>query len=141
MVDLGIPHAIIRPTLVFRVGDLLINNIAWALRRFPFFPVYGSGDYPVQPVCAENLAAQAVEAGSQDGNSISEAAGPETFFFEELIHLLASAMGVRSRLVHTPPSVGHALTRLVRLLMIEPRLGYRMGKGETQGQEEGQPSE
>ena len=32
---LGVPYAIIRPTLVFGVGDLLLNNMAWALRRFP----------------------------------------------------------------------------------------------------------
>ena len=61
---LGVPYAIIRPTLVFGEGDLLLNNMAWALRRFPVFPVYGSGDYPVQPIYVEDLAAQAVEAGS-----------------------------------------------------------------------------
>ena len=56
---LGVPYAIIRPTLVFGDGDLLLNNMAWALRRFPVFPVCGNGDYPVQPVYAEDLAAQA----------------------------------------------------------------------------------
>ena len=59
--DLGVSYVIIRPTLVFGVGDLLLNNMAWALRRFPVFPVYGNGEYPVQPVYAEDLAAQAVE--------------------------------------------------------------------------------
>ena len=52
---LGVPYAIIRPTLVFGDGDLLLNNMAWALRRFPVFPVCGNGDYPVQPVYAEDL--------------------------------------------------------------------------------------
>ncbi len=66
---LGVPYAIIRPTLVFGVGDLLLNNMACALRRFPVFPVYGSGDYPVQPVYVEVLAAQPVEAGSQGESS------------------------------------------------------------------------
>ena len=115
--DLRVPHAIIRPTLVFGVGDLLLNNMAWALRRFPVFPVYGSGDYPVQPVYAEDLAAQAVEAGSQSENSVADAAGPEVFSFEALLRLLASSMGVRARFVHTPPSLGLALTGLVGLLM------------------------
>ncbi len=50
LVGLGIPYAIIRPTPVFGVGDLLLNNMAWGLWRFPVFPVYGNGDYPVQPV-------------------------------------------------------------------------------------------
>ena len=114
---LGIPYAIIRPTLTFGAGDLLLNNMAWALRRFPFFPICGSGDYPVQPIYAGDLADQAVAAASQAGNSVSDAAGPETLSFEALLRLLASAMGVRSRFVHTPPSLGLALTRLVGMMM------------------------
>ena len=114
---LGVPYAIIRPTLVFGVGDLLLNNMAWALRRFPVFPVYGSGDYPVQPIYVEDLAAQAVQAGSQSENSVADAAGPDTFTFEALLRLLASSMGIRRWFLHTPPSVGLALTGLVGLLM------------------------
>ena len=67
--------------------------MAWALRRFPVSPVFGSGEYQVQPIYAEDLAAQAVAAGSQIGNSVADAAGPETFTFEELLRLLASAVG------------------------------------------------
>lgn len=117
LMGLGIPCAIIRPTLVFGEGDLLLNNMAWALRRFPFFPVYGSGDYTIQPVHVEDLAAQAVEAGAQSGSSVADAVGPEIFSFKAMLRLLASSMGVRSRLVHTPPSVALALTRFVGLLM------------------------
>ena len=56
---MGILHAIIRPTLVFGEGDLLLNNMAWALRRFPVFPVFGKGDYPVQPIFAGDRPARA----------------------------------------------------------------------------------
>ena len=87
------------------------------LRRFPVFPVYGSGDYRVQPVYVEDVAAQAVEAGSQSESSVADAAGPDTISFEALLRLLASSMGVRARLAHTPPSVGLALTGVVGLLM------------------------
>jgi len=75
---LGLPYAVIGPTLVYGDGDLLLNNMAWALRRFPVFPVYGKGDYPVQPVYAKDLAAQAVKAGSKRENLVVDAAGPET---------------------------------------------------------------
>ena len=114
---LGVPYAIIRPTLVFGEGDLLLHNMAWALRRFPIFPVCGNGDYQVQPVYVEDVAAQAVAAGAQSESSVADAAGPDTISFEALIRLLAASMGVRARLVHTPPSVGLALTRLVGFLM------------------------
>ena len=110
---LGVPYAIIRPTLIYGGGDLLLNNMAWALRRFPVFLVYGGGDYPVQPVFVEDVAAQAVDAGSHGEGVVADAAGPETLSFEELLRLLASAMGVRARLVHAPPSLGLALTQLV----------------------------
>ena len=91
--DMGIPYAIIRPTLVFGEGDLLLNNMAWSLRRFPEFPVFGKGDYQIQPIYAEDPAAQAVEAGSGRDSFVAYAAGPETFTFEELVRLLASAVG------------------------------------------------
>ena len=117
LMGMGNPYAIIRPTLVFGEGDLLLNNMAWALRRFPVFPVFGAGDYPVQPVYAEDLAAQAVDAGSRRDSSVADAAGPDTFTFEELLWLLAEAVNARVRLVHTPPSLGLALTRLVGLML------------------------
>ena len=71
----------------------------------------------MQPVYVEDLAAQAVEAGFQSGSSVADAAGPETFSFKALLRLLASSMGVRSRLIPTPPSLALALTGLVGLLM------------------------
>ena len=117
LMSLGVSYSVIRPTLVFGDGDLLLNNMAWALRRFPIFPVYGSGEYPIQPVYVEDLAAQAVEAGSRADDSIADAAGPETFTFKELLLMLASTMGVRRWIVPSPPKVGLALTQLVGWLM------------------------
>ena len=95
----GLSYAIIRPTLVFGEGYLLLNNMAWALRRFPIFPVFGRGDYPVQPIYAEDLAAQVAAAGSRRENSIADAARPETFSFEELLRPLADVVAARVRLV------------------------------------------
>ena len=114
---MGIPYTIIRPTLVFGEGDLLLNNMAWALRRFPVFPVFGKGDYPVQPVYAEDVAALAVDAGSRTDSFIADAPGPDTFTFEELLRLLAKAVNTRVRLVHMLPAVGFAATRLIGLLL------------------------
>ena len=114
---IGIPYAIIRPTLIFGPNDLLLNNIAWALRRFPLFPIYGNGEYPVQPVYAEDVAIQAVAAGASTENSVADAAGPETLSFKDILRSLAYAMRISSRLVNTPPFLGLALTSVVGLLM------------------------
>ncbi len=45
----GLRWAIVRPTLVFGTGDILINNIAWLLRRLPFFLIPGDGGYRGPP--------------------------------------------------------------------------------------------
>ena len=113
---LGVPYAIIRPTLVFGEGDVLISNMAWALRRFPVFPLCGEGDYLVQPIHVEDTAAQAVAAAQQAEDTIADAAGPETFTFAELLRLLASSMGVRCRIVGMPPTLALGLTRIVGYL-------------------------
>ena len=71
----------------------------------------------MQPIYAEDLAAQAVEAGLRGDCFVADAAGPETFTFNELLRLLASAVGGRVGLVRTPPAVGFAMTRLAGLLL------------------------
>ena len=45
IVNSGLTYAILRPTVIFGVEDVLINNIAWLLRHFPVFAIPGSGDY------------------------------------------------------------------------------------------------
>jgi len=106
-------HAIIRPTVIFSSEDVLINNIAWGLRRFPVFPIMGAGDYPLQPVFVEDLARIAVSAGHEESNLVIDAAGPETYTYEELVRLIAREVGSRARLVHVRPGLALALTRLM----------------------------
>jgi uncharacterized protein YbjT (DUF2867 family) len=104
----GLSHTIVRPTLVFGPRDILVNNIAWILRRFPLFVVPSDGAYRVQPVSVEDVAEIAVTA-----TGTVDAAGPETYTFDELVHLVADAVGRRRRLVHVPPRVALALGKAI----------------------------
>ncbi len=94
-----------------------MNNMARVLWRLGLVPVFRRGGYQVQPVYTGDLAAKAVEAGSQSEISVADAAGPDTFSFEGQLRLLASSMGVRRWFLHTPARVGLSLTGLVGLLM------------------------
>ncbi len=109
----SLSHAIIRPALVFGEGDILLNNMAWALRRFPFFPVAGDGHYQAQPVYVEDLADLAVAAAEEPENITIDAVGPETYTFDELVLLLEKHIGSRAKLAHLPPSVALSLSRIV----------------------------
>jgi len=66
--ETGVSYAILRPTVLFGKEDILINNIAWALRRFPVFGVFGGGKYRLQPLCVDDLAELAVTQGSSREN-------------------------------------------------------------------------
>ena len=112
----GIGYATVRPTLVFGPRDILVNNIAWSLRRSPLFPVAGDGRYRVQPVSVEDVATICVEAGERDEAVVLDAAGPETLSFDELVRLVAAAVGRPVRIVHASPRVVLGLARVVGLL-------------------------
>ena len=104
----GPAYAIVRPTLVFGPRDILVNNIAWILRRFPVFVVPGDGSGRVQPVSAEDVAEIAVTA-----TGTVDAAGPEEYSFAELVRLVGAAIGCRRPLVHAPPRLALAVGAVV----------------------------
>jgi len=106
-------YAIIRPTLIFGPEDILINNIAWLLRRFPIFTIPGSGDYRLQPVFVEDVAEIAVSAGCKDDNIIIDAVGPEIYTFDEMVRLIAEKIHSRARIIHVRPGLALLLARLI----------------------------
>ncbi len=64
----GLSYAIVRPTLVFGPRDILVNNIAWGLRRSPVFPIAGDGSYRVQPISVEDTATICADAAGGEEN-------------------------------------------------------------------------
>jgi NADH dehydrogenase len=113
----GLPWAIVRPTLVFGPGDILINNIAWALRRMPVFGMPGLGHYRVQPVAAEDVAEIAVSAASHDENMTVDAAGPDTVTFAELVDQISVAVHRRPRFAYLAPGLFMPAIKIVGLFM------------------------
>mgnify|MGYP000965004863 FL=1 len=103
----GLSHGILRPAVLFGHEDILVNNIAWALRRFPVFGVFGDGKYRIQPIHVEDFADCAVALGESDENGTVEAIGPETFTYRELVEAVGAAIGVRRPVLRLSPALGH----------------------------------
>jgi NADH dehydrogenase len=103
----GLSHGILRPAVLFGGGDILINNIAWALRRLPIFGVFGSGRYRLQPIHVDDFARLAVAQGAERSDRTIDAVGPETFTYRGLVEALARAIGVRRPIVSVPPPLGY----------------------------------
>jgi len=108
----GLAYAILRPTVLFGKEDILINNIAWALRRLPVFGVFGDGQYRLQPIYVDDLAALAVEQGQSRQNVIIDAIGPETFTYRGLVQTIGRIIGQPRPVIPLPPNIGY-LTGLV----------------------------
>jgi len=117
LIQSKLSYAIIRPTVIFGDEDILINNIAWLLRRFPLFAVLGAGDYKIQPIFVEELAELATNAGGQAGNVIVDAAGPEVYTFDALVRLIAKTVRSRARIIHLRPDRALFLSRLIGYLV------------------------
>lgn len=113
----GLSYAIVRPTLVFGRGDILVNNIAWLLRRFPVFPLFGSGEYRLQPIYIGDLARRCVELAASTENVTEDVVGPEGYTFEALVRLMAQQLGEPARLIHVPPALALAAGRLIGLMV------------------------
>jgi uncharacterized protein YbjT (DUF2867 family) len=96
-------HAILRPTLIFGGRqEVLVNNIAWLLRRLPVFLLPNHGRCKLQPVSVFDLAQVAAQLGETDDNLVIDLAGPETFTFSEFVVQIKEAVGSHTRLVAAP---------------------------------------
>jgi NADH dehydrogenase len=109
LVESGLSYAILRPTVLFGKEDILVNNIAWVLRRFPLFGVFGDGHYKLQPIYVDDLAELAVEQGNSRSDVVIDAIGPETFTYRELVHRVGEIIGKKRPIVSLPPSIGYAI--------------------------------
>jgi uncharacterized protein YbjT (DUF2867 family) len=109
----GVSHAILRPAVLFGKEDILVNNIAWMLRRLPVFGVFGRGDYRLQPIHVDDLAKLAVEMGTSRDDRIIDAIGPETFTYRELVQQIGRIIGKRRPIVSIPPALGYLVSKLV----------------------------
>ena len=107
LIQSGLNYTILRPTLFFGGNrNVLVNNIAWLLRSFPIFGIFGDGTYPVQPVHIEDVAKIAIEYGQEDSNKIVDVAGPEIYTYKEFVLAIKQALGITRMIVQIPPRFG-----------------------------------
>ncbi len=136
---LGVSHAVLRPAVLFGGSGVLINNIAWLLRRLPVFAVGGTGAYRLRPIHIDDLARLAVRAGRSDATEVIDAVGPERPTFDELVHTIRNLVGSRSRIIHVPGTLIPVAARVLGLALRDTLLtadeyqGMADGLADTDG--------
>jgi NADH dehydrogenase len=117
VMDSGLSHAILRPTVLIGREDILINNIAFFLRRFPFFLIPGDGSYGIQPVYIEDLADLAVEGVYSKDNYVIDAVGPDSYTFKEFVQLIGKKIGAQRPIISVPPRLALLAAQFLSLFV------------------------
>ena len=130
----GLSYCILRPTVLFGGHrNVLINNIAWMLRRFPVFGVFGFGNYPIQPVHVEDVAEVAVAQGRLTEHTVVDVTGPETFRYKDYIRHMVNAMGLRRLIIPVPPLAAWLFGRALGVFLQDDVITRAEIKGLRQG--------
>jgi nucleoside-diphosphate-sugar epimerase len=109
---------VLRPTMIYaHRGDRNVERVADQLRRFPIFPLIGSGIGLRQPVHAEDLAialCQILDCPNT-GNQTYNLGGGEVLTFREMVSRIGLANGVAAKFLPIPLPLAHAALRLASL--------------------------
>lgn len=117
LIGSGMSYSILRPAVLFGKEDILINNIAWVLRRLPVFGIFGDGKYRLQPIYVDDLAVLATKQGEKHDNMIIDAIGPETFAYKGLAEVIGTIIGKKRRIISVAPAMGSLAGRVIGLLV------------------------
>ncbi|MGL4594554.1 MAG: NAD(P)H-binding protein [Thermoguttaceae bacterium] len=113
LVQTGLDYSILRPTVLFGENDILINNIAWTIRRFPVIGYFGNGQYCLRPIHVDDFSQLAVSETQKNENRIIDAVGPENYCYRDLLHLIARKLGKKRVIIRVPIFAGYFVTKIV----------------------------
>ena len=104
VVGSGLPHVIIRPSLIFGPGDEFTTAVAALALSSPVTPVIGSGNNRLQPIHVDDVAQCVVAAAEGDlrGNRVVEIGGPEQLSYNEIIDVVTGTLGRKRLRVNIP---------------------------------------
>ena len=117
VIESGMSYAILRPTVLFGTEDILINNIAYLMKRLPFFGLPGDGSYRLQPIYVDDLADLVVEGVYAKNNYVIDAVGPDNFTFKEMVELIAEKTDSKRLLIPLPPKLALLTAQFLSLFL------------------------
>ena len=117
VIESGMSYAILRPTVLVGAEDILINNIAYLMRRFPLFGLPGDGSYRLQPICVDDLADLIVEDVYAKKNYVNDSVGPDNFTFKEMVELIGEKTGSKALLLPLSPKLALLAAQFLSLFL------------------------
>ena len=133
LAETGVSYAIARPAILFGGDGVLINNVAWLLRRLPVFAVGGRGEYRIRGIHVEDLARLCVALGSRRDTVTLDAVGPQSVTFRELVDTVRAAVGSHAIVLSVPGPVLACLSSALGVLLRDTLLTREEYQAMTHG--------
>jgi uncharacterized protein YbjT (DUF2867 family) len=117
------PNAIlIRPAVMFGPDDAFLTVILKILRRFPVYPLFGSGTTRLQPAHVEDVAEAIVRTVQrrEPHPDTLECGGPRVYTYRELLRSVAHEAGLKPVLIPVPLAVWTVLATAAEILPNAP---------------------
>jgi uncharacterized protein YbjT (DUF2867 family) len=118
----GLNYTIFRPSMLFGAEDKNFNVLSDLIRKSPFIPVIGDGNYRWQPVSVKNVAELFVSAieNQRAEKKVYEVRGPNVFTFNEVLDILMKILSVKRTKVHIPVSFISPIVHILEKIVSNP---------------------
>ena len=118
----GLAYTIIRPSILFGVGDEFINTLAGVIKAFPVIPVAGQGKVRLQPVSVEEVGSivSLVVGNPRFGGRTIEIGGPDHLTYDEVVDIIKRTLKVKRLKAHVPLPLMRGLVRIMEAIIPNP---------------------
>lgn len=118
----GLDWTILRPGVIYGVGDDLLSHLSVMLKIAPIFPIVNDGRAPMMPVHAADVARGVVAAlkSPSTAGKCFEIVGPERLQLRDVVRRVAEALGLPVRIVPTPAGLMKLPVTLMEAWMSKP---------------------
>jgi NADH dehydrogenase len=119
----GIPYCILRPSLIFGLGDGFVTQMTQAMRLAPIFrPVPGDGKPKYRPIFIDDVTACFVRAltAEEATNQTVDMGGADELSLNDVLAEIARCAGVKKPAVHIPLPLMFAGAAVAQTLLHNP---------------------
>jgi uncharacterized protein YbjT (DUF2867 family) len=112
----GVPYAVLRPTLMFAPGDVLLGTMLRQIHRYPVFPMFGDGTFRLSPIAASDVARAVVRASAEPPDATVDLGGPASYRYRDVTDRMFALLRRTPRYWNLSPPGAERLAGLLQAL-------------------------
>ncbi len=119
VINSGLEWVIFRSSIIYGKGDGFLTIMSKIIRMLPFVPIFGDGEYKLQPIHINDLT-EVMAAAAMDSRAVGQIidlGGPEQLEYVQVINYLKQALGKKRLNFHIPFGVIKPMAVLMELFL------------------------